>query len=106
MFVLPSASLISRKAFQAVGGFDESLSGYEDDDLFLRLFRAGYDNAFIDSALSRWRIYPTSTSYSPRMVASRMTFARKLLGDFAEDIGIRRDDYYDAITSRFLPQVI
>jgi GT2 family glycosyltransferase len=44
MFVVPSASLISRKAFQAVGGFDESLSGYEDDDLFLRMFRAGYDN--------------------------------------------------------------
>ncbi len=42
MFILPSASLISRKAFEAVGGFDERLSGYEDDDLFLRLFRAGY----------------------------------------------------------------
>ena len=106
MFVLPSASLISRKAFQAVGGFDESLSGYEDDDLFLRMFKAGYDNAFMDAPLSRWRIYPTSTSYSPRMAASRMTFARKLLRHFADDAGINREDYYDAITSRFLPQVI
>ena len=35
MFVLPSASMIARKAFDAVGGFDERLSGYEDDDLFL-----------------------------------------------------------------------
>ena len=43
MFILPSASLISRKAFQAVGGSGlRSLSGYEDiDDLFLRMFRAG-----------------------------------------------------------------
>jgi glycosyltransferase involved in cell wall biosynthesis len=57
MYVLPSASLISRKAFAAVGGFDERLRGYEDDDLFLRLFRAGYDNAFVDEALSQWRIF-------------------------------------------------
>ena len=103
MFVLPSASLISRKAFLAVGGFDESLSGYEDDDLFLRMFQAGYDNAFIDAPLSKWRIYPDSTSYSPRMAASRMTFARKLLRHITDD---NRHDYYDLITSRFLPQVV
>jgi glycosyltransferase involved in cell wall biosynthesis len=48
MYVLPSASLISRRAFDAVGGFDERLRGYEDDDLFLRLFRAGYDNVYLD----------------------------------------------------------
>ena len=41
MFILPSASLIARKAFEAVGGFDENLMGYEDDDLFLRLFGLG-----------------------------------------------------------------
>ena len=106
MFILPSASLISRKAIQAVGGFDESLSGYEDDDLFLRLFKAGYDNVFIDAPLSKWRIYPTSTSYSPRMAASRMTFARKLLRNFTDDAGIQRKDYDTIITSRFLPLVI
>ena len=47
MFVLPSASLISRRAFRQVGGFDERLSGYEDDDLFLRLFQAGFHNVFL-----------------------------------------------------------
>ena len=56
MFILPSASLISREAFDAVGGFDERLSGYEDDDLFLRLFLAGFDNEYIDTPLSQWRI--------------------------------------------------
>ena len=35
MFILPSASLILREAFLSVGGFDERLCGYEDDDLFL-----------------------------------------------------------------------
>jgi glycosyltransferase involved in cell wall biosynthesis len=56
IYVIPSASLISRSAFNAVGGFDERLSGYEDDDLFLRLFRAGYGNVFISTASAQWRL--------------------------------------------------
>src|SRR5581483_792425 len=34
MFVQPSTCLLSREAFEAVGGFDEQLRGYEDDDLY------------------------------------------------------------------------
>lgn len=71
MFVLPSASLISRAAFEAVGGFDEALSGYEDDDLFLRIFMAGYPHIFIDTPLSMWRIYGSSTTSTPLMTRSR-----------------------------------
>lgn len=92
MFVLPSASLILRRAFDAVGGFDEALSGYEDDDLFLRLYRAGYDNEFIDEALSHWRIHPASSTYTPRMARSRATYARKLLATYPDDI--RRGRFY------------
>ncbi len=106
MYVLPSASLISRKAFQEIGGFDETLSGYEDDDLFLRLFRAGYENVYIDTPLSKWRIYPTSTSYSPRMVASRLIYAGKLLRAFPDDrVQVR---YYASrlIAPRFFAQMM
>jgi glycosyltransferase involved in cell wall biosynthesis len=101
MFVVPSASLIARSAFDAVGGFDERLSGYEDDDLFLRLFQAGYDNLYVDEPLSQWRIYPASTSYSPHMARSRMIYARKLLDAFPDDPA--RDRYYrrDMIAPRF-----
>ena len=53
MFVLPTSSLINRRAFENVGGFDERLSGYEDDDLFLRIFRYGYDNIYLKQALSK-----------------------------------------------------
>jgi glycosyltransferase involved in cell wall biosynthesis len=106
MFVLPSASLISREAFDAVGGFDEQLSGYEDDDLFLRLFRAGFDNVYIDKELSQWRIYSSSSSYSPRMAHSRSMYARKLIDQFPADP--KRSRYYvrDLIVPRFLPVML
>ena len=78
MYVLPSASLISRTAFETVGGFDERLSGYEDDDLFLKIFRASFDNIFLARALSQWRIYPASTSYTERMSRSRRNLFPKI----------------------------
>jgi glycosyltransferase involved in cell wall biosynthesis/SAM-dependent methyltransferase len=101
MFVLPSASLVSRKAFDAVGGFDERLCGYEDDDLFMRIFRTGYDNVFLDQPLSQWRIFPGSTSYTYRMAISRAIYARKLLDMFPDDV--KRVRYYarDLIVPRF-----
>ncbi|MBN8929605.1 MAG: glycosyltransferase family 2 protein [Rhodospirillales bacterium] len=106
MFVLPSASLISREAFEAVGGFDESLSGFEDDDLFLRIFRAGYDNVYIDEALTKWRIFTGSASFSARMARSRMIYVRKLLEMFPDQPD--REFYYsrDAIAPRFLPWLV
>ena len=106
MFVLPSASLIDRAAFISVGGFDEALSGYEDDDLFLRLFLAGYDNVFIDCPLSAWRIFDTSSSYSPRMAESRRFYARKLLERFPDEPRFQQYHTSDYILPRFLPRAI
>jgi glycosyltransferase involved in cell wall biosynthesis len=105
LFILPSASLIARDAFNAVGGFDERLGGYEDDDLFVRLFGAGYQNLYVDQSLSQWRVYSASTSFSPRMNCSRMIFARKLIETYPDDV--LRNIYYarDLIVPRFLHQV-
>lgn len=86
MFILPSASLISREAFERIGGFDERLSGYEDDDMFLRMFRAGYDNLFLKRPLSQWRIYGGSTSYTERMNRSRTIYIQKLIDAYPDDI--------------------
>ncbi len=72
MFVLPSATLISRKAFEAVGGFDSQFMGFEDDDLFLRVFRKGYSNYFVDKAVTVWCIHTASTSFGIRMIRSRL----------------------------------
>jgi len=84
MFVLPSASLIARSVFIAMGGFDERLSGYEDDDLFLRIFHAGFNNVFLNMALSKWCIHHDSSSFTPRMRHSRMVYCRKLLTAFPD----------------------
>ena len=46
LFILPSASIVSRDAVLDVGLFDERLSGYEDDDLFLRMYIHGYRSVF------------------------------------------------------------
>jgi glycosyltransferase involved in cell wall biosynthesis len=101
MFILPSASLIEKAAFVKVGNFDERLSGYEDDDLFLRMFSHGYRSVYIKKSLSKWRIYIGSTSYGKRMSTSRMIYMRKLVEIFPNEP--RMDMYWvrDLIAPRF-----
>jgi glycosyltransferase involved in cell wall biosynthesis len=102
MFILPGASLVEKAAFLAVGKFDERLCGYEDDDLFVRLFSAGYRSVYLNVPVARWRIYAGSTSFSERMRRSRMIYFRKLLEQYPDDPDL--DAYWarDAIAPRFL----
>jgi glycosyltransferase involved in cell wall biosynthesis len=106
MFVLPSSSLIAKSAFDAVGGFDENLAGYEDDDLFIRLFQSGHDNVFIDLPLTKWRIHQDGCSYSPRMAVSRRTYISKLLAQFPDDHTRGRIISRDCLATRFLPLLL
>ena len=101
MFIFPSASVVRRQAFAAVGGFDERLSGYEDDDLFLRLFRAGWLNVFLPESLTRYRRHPSSSSFSERMWISREIFAQKLLAEYPDDPHLVRYFVRDIIAPRF-----
>lgn len=78
MMILPGSSLISRKAFLAVGGFDEQFKGYEDDDLFIRMFLMGYRSEYLDEGLYAWRDNPSSTSYSRKMMISRELYFDKI----------------------------
>ena len=86
MFILPSATLISKAAYTAVAGFDEQFCGYEDDDLFLRLFRAGFSQQFVDEPVTVWCINNESTSFSIRMSTSRLLYFRKLANDFDDGL--------------------
>lgn len=102
MFILPGAALVSRQAILDAGLFDERLSGYEDDDLFVRLFSLGFRSIYIKTAVTRWRIYSGSTSFSDRMARSRMIYFRKLLDAFPDE---PRLGFYwgrDVIGPRFL----
>lgn len=56
LFFFPSAVMIRRSWLDRAGWFDESLCWSEDADLWLRLARAGCEFAFIDAALTRYRI--------------------------------------------------
>lgn len=100
MHVLPSASLIRTSAFREVGGFDENFCGYEDDDLFLRIFLLGYGNEYLNEALSQWRIYSESTCYAnPRMDTSLVRYMQKLAALFPDDV---RQYTRDCIVPRFV----
>jgi glycosyltransferase involved in cell wall biosynthesis len=106
MFILPGASLISREAFEAVGGFDEQFMGYEDDDLFLRMFCQGYRNIFIDQPLTIWRIHAGSTSYGRLMAQSRMRYFTKLVAMFPDDPQLSRFYARQYFVPRFVRSVV
>lgn len=101
MFVLPSASIISREAFSAVGGFDPQFMGYEDDDLFLRIFRKGFSNHYLDKPVTVWCIHGESTSYSIRMSRSRFKYFRKLVELYPDNPERGLYFFRDCIAPRF-----
>ena len=101
MFILPSASLVLKNAFDNVNGFDEQLSGSEDDDLFLRLFQASYAHEYLPEALSQWRVRYDSASYTERSAASNDCYARKLIAAFPDEPLLARYYRRDCIAPRF-----
>ena len=78
IMALPSASLMRRGALTRVRGFDRRLSGYEDDELYLRLNRAGYTIASQLLTRVRYRIHETNASSSVAFLRSRLVFLRLL----------------------------
>lgn len=83
VFVMPGLMTIKRSAYDAVGGFDEKLSGYEDDDLFLRLYER-FRFFYLPTPTLRWRMYGDNYSFSHRMLTSRMYFWRKLIANYTD----------------------
>lgn len=105
MFILPSAALISKKAYLDINGFDPQFTGYEDDDFFLRLFRAGYKLIWFNKAVTIWCIHSGSTSYSSKMSLSRIRYVKKLLQMYPDNA--QRGMYYfrELILPRFSPLI-
>jgi len=101
MFIFPSAAVVRREAFVESGGFDIRLSGYEDDDLFLRLFRAGWLNSYHPEALIKYRRHTESSVFTDRMWKSREIYAQKLIEQFPDDPELVRYYVRDIIAPRF-----
>ena len=83
VFVMPGVSTIRRSLFVWLGGFDERLSGFEDDDLFVRLLPKARI-AYVPEATLRWRWrHGANYSRSMRHVSSRMRYWQTLMRDYA-----------------------
>ncbi|CAB4557989.1 unannotated protein [freshwater metagenome] len=78
IMALPSATMVRRTDFLSIGGFDERLQGYEDDDLYFRGFRAGWNPTFVTGALVHYRVHGSGSSMSPTFRASRLRFAANI----------------------------
>lgn len=100
LFIVPTATMFRREVFQKSGGFDERLSGYEDDDLFLRMFPITRFE-FCPEPLAQWRLYPDSCSYSERMDRSRKIYIKNLIERLPDD-PVRQIRYVqDVLVPRF-----
>jgi glycosyltransferase involved in cell wall biosynthesis len=106
MHVLPSASLVDRRAFEAVAGFDPQFRGYEDDDLYTRLFRAGFTNIFIDHPVTVWCVNEDSTSFSVHMARSRMLYMLKLAEALPDVRALNYMFMRDCLIPRFAKQIL
>lgn len=84
VFVMPGLMTLKKEIFEKVGGFDENLSGYEDDDLFLRLFEKSRI-FYLPLPTLRWRMHGDNYSFSFRMLVSRSYYWRKLLKNYTDN---------------------
>lgn len=78
ILITPGMTMFSRSHFFSVGGFDERLRGYEDDDLLFRLVASGAQGKKIEAPVLIWTYNLSSTSFSISMQQSRDVYFRKL----------------------------
>jgi glycosyltransferase involved in cell wall biosynthesis len=101
LMILPSASILRTAAFCELGGFDEQLCGYEDDDLFLRFFRADWRSVFVPEALIQFRIHASSSSAGGSFLRSRLAYLDKLVDTVEDDRRLNRFWVRDLVAPRF-----
>jgi glycosyltransferase involved in cell wall biosynthesis len=83
ILVMPGIMTLRKSLFALIGGFDERLSGCEDDDLYLRAMQAGRI-VYVPVVTLKWRRYPASYGLSRRMLDSRLVYWQTLIRDYAD----------------------
>ena len=100
--MLPSASVIRASAFREVNGFDPRLCGYEDDDLFLRLFRARWRSRFVEESVTVYRVHGESSSARSSFRESRWLYFTKIATAIPDDIRMNRSYVSHLLLPRLL----
>ena len=77
--ILPSVMGFRKNAFEELGGFNEALRGFEDDDLFHRALISKLRIRYIPVSGAIWYETPGSSSISQSMVASRQEYLKLAL---------------------------
>jgi len=78
------------------------LCGYEDDDLFLRIFRANFANIYVPASTSQWRIHAESCGASDRHDNSLKLYIAKLIDAYPDDKWRGSRYVRDSIAPRFI----
>lgn len=60
---IPSSSMFTRKAWEAVGGYDESRLVHEDWDLWLAMANKGFEFVYVWHPVIMYRSYPQQQSH-------------------------------------------
>lgn len=106
LMVLPTATVVRTSVLREVGGFDESLSGYEDDDLFIRLFRRHSLPSYSSASTVQFRVHAESSSMSPSFGVSRLRFLDKLQATLPDNVRLNRYYVRDLVVPRLLRATI
>ena len=100
LMMLPSAALMRTRAFAATGGFDTRFRGYEDDDLFLRMFYAGWSFRYEPRPVTNYRIHADNSSRQSTFLHSRLRFFNKYQDEFFPPGSEYHEDFRGAIGGR------
>ena len=101
MMIFPSSAIVKRNCAIEVGGFGHNLRGYEDDQLFVKLFSKFGPGKFINKTSAYWRKHSKNTSGSSSMDFSRLIYLNWLQINYGYS-----PLYLRAINNRFLRNAI
>lgn len=89
--ILPSASIVLKSAFNAVGGFDTQFRGYEDDDLFSRMILAGFGCVYVPEPVYVWCQHKGSTTWTASMTVSRFRYYKKIRQRYVDSASLSKE---------------